>query len=89
MLSILVQHFGAAHPHISIQVISLAFMNRFVRYFGHQRGLHGDSTGQGEETNVEVNNNRGGEGAWTPVRHKIPLGILIFLVLFIMNSAYI
>jgi len=53
--------FGAAHPHILIQVISLAILNRFVRYFEHQRGLHGDSIGQGEETNVEANNN-GGEG---------------------------
>jgi len=53
---------GAAHPHILIQVISLAFFNRFVRYFEHQRGLHGDSTSQGEETNVEANNNCGGRG---------------------------
>jgi len=72
--------FAAAHPHILIQVISLAFLNWFVRYFEHQRGLHGDSTGQGEETNVEANNNRGGRGAGRPVRHKIPLVILIFLV---------
>jgi len=42
--------------------------------------LHGDSTGQGEETNVEANNNRRG-GAERLVRHKIPLGILIFIVL--------
>jgi len=63
-------------------VISLAFFNRFARYFEYQRGLHGDSTGQGEETNVEANNNSGGEGVGRPVRHKIPLGILIFFVLF-------
>jgi len=63
-------HFGAAHPHILIQVISLAFLNIFARYFEHQRGLHGDSTGQ--ETNVEANNNRGEGGAGKPVRHKIP-----------------
>jgi len=56
-------HLGAAHPHILIQVIFLAFLNRFAQYFEHQRGLHGDSTGQGEETNVEANNNSvGGEG---------------------------
>jgi len=41
--------------------------------------LHGDSKGQGKETNVEANNNSGGRAA-RPVRHKIPLGILIFLV---------
>jgi len=53
---------STAHPHILIQVISLAFFNRFVRYFEHQQGLHGDSTGQGKETNVEANNNRGKRG---------------------------
>jgi len=53
---------GAGHPHILIQVISLAFLNRFVRYFEHQRGLHGDSTVQGEQTNVEANNDSGGGG---------------------------
>jgi len=52
--------FGAAHPHILIHVISLAFLNRFVRYFEHQRGLHGDSTVQGKETNVKANKNSGG-----------------------------
>jgi len=36
--------------------------------------------GQGKETNVEANNNSGGRGAGRPVRHKIPLVILIFLV---------
>jgi len=40
--------------------------------------VHGASTGQGEGTNGEANNTSGGR----PVRHKIPLGILIFLVLF-------
>jgi len=29
---------------------------------------------------VEANNNSGGRGAGRPVRHNIPLGILIFLV---------
>jgi len=53
---------GAAHPYILIQVISLAILNRFVLYFEHQRGLHGNSTGQGEETNVKANNNSGGWG---------------------------
>jgi len=53
---------GAAHPHILIQVISLGFLNRFVRYFEHQRVLHRDSTGQGEETNVEAKNNSGEGG---------------------------
>jgi len=41
--------------------------------------VHGDYTGQGEVTNVEANNTSGGAG---PVRPKIPLGILIFLVVF-------
>jgi len=72
---------GAAHPHILILVISLAFINRFVRCFEHQQGLHGDSTGRGEKTNEEANDNSGGRKAGRPVRHKIPLGILIFLVL--------
>jgi len=40
--------------------------------------MHGDSTGQGEETNVEANNNSRGGGR--PVDHKKNLGILIFLV---------
>jgi len=39
--------------------------------------VHGDSTGPGEETNVEANNISGGRGE-RPIRHKIPLGILIF-----------
>jgi len=38
--------------------------------------VHGASTGQGEGTNVEANNISGGG----PVRHKIPLGISIFIV---------
>jgi len=46
----------------------------------YQWGVHGDYTGHGEVTNVEANNNSGGRGAGKPVRHKIPLGILIFLV---------
>jgi len=53
--------------------------------------LHGDSTGQGEETNVEANNNSGVERAGRPVRHKIPLGILILLVtnsLTVMHQAH-
>jgi len=37
----------------------------------------GESRGQGEGTNVEVTRTSVGE---TPVRHKIPLGIVIFLV---------
>jgi len=53
---------GAAHPHILIQVISLAFLNRLVLYFEHKRGLHGDSTGQGEETNVDTNETSEGGG---------------------------
>jgi len=40
--------------------------------------VHGDYTGQGEVTNVEANITSGGG---RPVHHKIPLGILIFLVL--------
>jgi len=40
--------------------------------------VHGASTGQGERTNVEANNTSVGVGG--PVRHLIPLGILIFLV---------
>jgi len=48
--------------------------------------LHGDSTKQGEETNVEANKVGGGGGR--PARLKIPLGILIFLVCLkiIMND---
>jgi len=42
--------------------------------------LHGDSTGKGEENNVEANNNSGGRGAGRPICHKIPIEILIFLV---------
>jgi len=77
---------GAAHPDILKQVIPLAFLNRFVRYFEHQRGSHGDSTGQGEETNVEANNKSWGRGTGRPVLHKIPLGILIFLVFLLVCS---
>jgi len=42
--------------------------------------VHGDSKRQGVGTNVEANNTRGGR----PVRHEIPLGIIIFLVLLAM-----
>jgi len=41
--------------------------------------MHGDSTGQRDGTNVEENKTSGG-GIVRPVRHKTPLGILIFLV---------
>jgi len=40
----------------------------------------GDYKGQGEGTNVEANKIKGGWGE-RPVRHKIPLGILIFLII--------
>jgi len=63
---------GAAHPHIFIQVIYLAFLNRFVRYVEHHRGLYGGSTEQGEQTNVEANNRSWGGGAGRPVCPKIP-----------------
>jgi len=44
--------------------------------------VHSDSTGHGEESNVEANNTSGGERL---VCHKIPPGVLIFIILF--NSA--
>jgi len=72
--------FGAAHPHILIHVITLAFLNRFVRYLSISEGCMAILRGQGEETNVEANNNSGGRGVERPVGYKIPLGVLIFLV---------
>jgi len=50
----------------------------------YTRGVHSAYTGQGEGTNVEANNTSG--GGWRPVRHKIPLGILIFLVYYLERT---
>jgi len=41
----------------------------------------GDLRGQGEGTKVKATKTSGGGGGGTPVRHTIPLGIVIFLVL--------
>jgi len=55
---------GAAHPHILILVISLAFINRFVRCFEHQQGLHGDSTGRERKLMWRRITRVGGRGGW-------------------------
>jgi len=43
--------------------------------------MGGDSRGHGEGTKVKATKTSGGLGG-TPVRHKIPLKIVIFLVVY-------